>query len=228
VAAAQVSQRIDPPTTLVVLTGVGALLAVVVDDVWRWTRNVVTIVHEGGHAVVALLTGRRLTGIHLHSDASGLTLSVGKPYGLGMVLTAAAGYLSPPLMGLAGVGLLALERVTVLLWIAAAVLLLMLLVVRNLYGALALVASGGVVVLVTLEASADSQAAFGYLLTWFLLLGAVRPVLDLQRQRRRRPGLDTDADQLAQLTGVPALAWVGIFALTTLSSLAYGSWLLLT
>ena len=39
--------------------------------------DAVTIAHEGGHAVAALLTGRRLRGIRLHSDTSGLTLSAG-------------------------------------------------------------------------------------------------------------------------------------------------------
>ena len=42
---------------------------------WRWTRTVPTIVHEGGHALVAVLTGRRLTGIRLHADTSGRVLS---------------------------------------------------------------------------------------------------------------------------------------------------------
>ena len=43
-----------------------------------------------------------LTGIRLHSDTSGLTLSVGRPSGVGMVVTTAAGYLTPSLVGLAG------------------------------------------------------------------------------------------------------------------------------
>jgi Peptidase M50B-like len=227
-SAAPMIDRIDPSTDLVVITGVCALLAVAVDVVWRYLRTVVTIVHEGGHAVAAVLTGRRLTGIRLHSDASGLTLSVGRPYGLGMVLTAAAGYLSPSLVGLAGVGLLAAEQVTVMLWTAAGVLLLMLLMVRNLYGALALLVTGGVVVAVSLRAPADVQAAFGYLMTWFLLLGAVRPVADLQRQRRRNPNLNSDADQLARLTHLPAILWVATFALASLAALGAGAYLLLT
>ena len=40
-------------------------------------------------------TGRRLAGIRLHSDTSGLTVSRGKPTGIGMILTAAAGYTAP-------------------------------------------------------------------------------------------------------------------------------------
>jgi hypothetical protein len=166
--------RLDPSSTLVLVTGAVALLAVLVDAVWLRARHVVTIVHEGGHAIAAVLTGRRLTGIKLHSNTSGLTLSTGKPTGAGMVVTAAAGYLAPSIVGLAGVVLLAFEQVTVMLWAGTVVLVLMLVMVRNLYGALALVVTGGVVVCVSLFTEPDVQAAFAYAMTWFLLLGAVR------------------------------------------------------
>ena len=140
-----------------VATGVVALAAVVLDDVWRWSRNVVTIVHEGGHALAAVLTGRRLTGIRLHSDTSGLTLSVGRPSGVGMVVTTAAGYLSPSLVGLVGVALLAADQVTVMLWGTAALLVAMLVMIRNVYGAFTLVLSGAVVVGLSLYASPDCR-----------------------------------------------------------------------
>lgn len=220
--------RFDPAATLVLVTGVVACAAVVVDPLWRWTRSVVTIVHEAGHAVAALATGRRLTGIRLHSDASGLTLSAGKPRGLGMMVTAAAGYVSPSLVGLAGVALLAVDQVTIMLWGGTAVLLGMLVMVRNAYGALLLVAVGGGVVAISIYASPDVQAAFGYTMTWFLLIGAVRPVAELRRTRRRQPGAPTDADILARLTKVPGAVWVLLFGLLTLGALGGGAWLLLT
>ena len=219
--------RLDPSSWLVLATGAAALAAVTVDGVWRWARNVVTIVHEAGHAFAAVATGRRLTGVRLHSDTSGLTLSVGRPTGPGMVATTAAGYLSPSLVGLAGVALLAAEQVTVMLWASTAVLLGMLLMVRNAYGALSLLVTGAVVVTVSLYASAEVQAAFGHAVTWFLLLGAVRPVGELWRERRRRGVRTSDADQLARLTGVPAVVWVGVFLLVALAALATGASLLL-
>ena len=221
-------EQIDPSSWLVLATGVAAALAVVVDGVWRWARGVVTIAHEAGHAVAALVTGRRLTGIRLHSDTSGLTLSVGRPRGFGMIVTAAAGYVSPSLVGLAGVALLTVDRVTVMLWAAAAVLVAMLVMVRNLYGALSLVVTGGAVVGISLYAPEDVQAAFAYGMTWFLLLGAVRPVAELRAQRRYQPGAPTDADILARLTRVPGAVWVALFGVATLAALGLGAWLLLT
>lgn len=216
----------EPGSWLVLGTGLVALLGVLVDGVWRWSRNLVTIVHEGGHAVAAVLTGRRLTGIRLHSDTSGLTLSTGRPSGPGMVVTAAAGYLAPTLVGLAGVVLLAYDQVTVMLWAAAAFLLVMLFLIRNAYGVLSVVLTGAAVVALSLLAPADVQAAVAHAATWFLLLAAVRPVWELRRERRRVR--TTDADQLARLTRVPGAFWVLFFGLATLAGLAGGAWLLLT
>jgi hypothetical protein len=219
---------IAPESWVVLAAGVAAALAVVIDGIWRWSRGVVTIAHEAGHAAAALATGRRLTGIRLHSDTSGLTLSTGRPRGPGMVVTAAAGYVSPSVVGLAGVALLAVDQVTVMLWAAAAVLVAMLVMVRNWYGALSLTLTGAAVVVVSLYASADVQAAFAYAMTWFLLIGAVRPVAELRVQRRRQPGAPTDADTLARLTPLPGAFWVVVFGSATLAALAFGGWLLLT
>src|SRR3712207_1259743 len=87
---------------------VGALVAagavVLAPVLWRPARTVVTIAHEGAHGLVALAAGRRLSGIRLHSDTSGLTVSAGRPTGLGMVLTCAAGYTGPALFGLGEIG----------------------------------------------------------------------------------------------------------------------------
>jgi Peptidase M50B-like len=64
-----------------------------------------------------------------------------------------------------------------------------------------------------------AQALVAYLVTWFLLLAAPRPVLELQAARRRGRARDSDADQLARLTGVPGIVWIGMFLLVTLGSL---------
>jgi hypothetical protein len=115
----------DPDLWVVIATLVAALAVIVPHPLWRLSRNAITIAHEGGHGLVALLTGRTLTGIRLHSDTSGLTVSRGKPHGLGMILTAAFGYTAPPLLGLGGAAMLAAGHITALLWLATALLLAM-------------------------------------------------------------------------------------------------------
>ncbi|MFI5833778.1 M50 family metallopeptidase [Micromonospora sp. NPDC051300] len=220
------SAQPDPPPLLVVLTAVVALAVVATRLPWRIARNAVTIAHEGGHALAALLTGRRLHGIRLHSDTSGLTLSAGRPSGPGMILTLLAGYVAPSLLGLGGAWLLAGNRITLLLWLAVALLLAMLVLIRNLFGALSLLVTGGVVLAVSWYTSPQVQAAFAWTSVWFLLFGGVRPVFELRRQRSRGRMPESDADQLARLTPIPPLAWVGVFLLVAVGALVAGGLLL--
>lgn len=213
----------DPPPLLVAAAAVAAFLLVAVRGSWRIARNTITIAHEGGHALAALLTGRKLRAIRLHSDTSGLTLSAGRPTGPGMVFTLLAGYLAPSLIGLAGALLLGGNRITLLLWVAVALLLGMLVMIRNLYGVLSIVVTVAVVLTVSWYASPQVQAAFAYVGVWFLLFGGVRPVAELQSMRRRGRMRQSDADQLAWVTGVPGLVWVTFFGLATVLGLLVGA-----
>jgi peptidase M50B-like protein len=215
------------PGTMVLVTAGVAVVVVVISVLWRPARNVITIVHEAGHALVAVLVGRRLAGIRLHSDTSGLTLSRGKPYGPGMVCTGLAGYVAPSLLGLGFAALLAADKVVSLLLVCAVLLIGVLLWVRNAFGIFVVLLAGAVLLAVSKWAPNEVQAPFAHLITWFLLLGGIRSVADLQRQRRRGRARDSDADQLARLTGAPGLFWVGMFLMIDLGCLALAlGWLL--
>jgi hypothetical protein len=216
----------DPPGLLVLVTALIALVVVASRPLWRIARNAITIAHEGGHALGAVLTGRRLRGIRLHSDTSGLTLSAGRPSGPGMAFTLLFGYIAPSLVGLAGAWILGGNRITLLLWLAVVLLLLMLINIRNVFGVISLVVTGAIVVLVSWYASPQIQAAFAYAGVWFLLIGGVRPVGELQRLRSRGRMPESDADQLAHVTHVPAIFWVGVFGLVNLAVLVIGAFML--
>jgi hypothetical protein len=217
------------PPELLAASAVVALLVVATPALWRPARTVVTIAHEGAHGLAALATGRRLAGIRLHSDTSGLTVSAGRPTGPGMVLTLAAGYVGPALFGLGAAAMLAAGRAVGLLWALLALLALLLLQIRNLYGLWAVLVTGAALAAVTTWLPPAGQAAVAAAVTWFLLLAAPRTVLELQAARRRRGAPDSDADQLARLTRLPALLWVGLFLLVDVAALALATrWLLVT
>jgi hypothetical protein len=215
-----------PPSLLVATTAALALAVVLLRRSWRLARNAITIAHEGGHALLAVLTGRRLSGIRLHSDTSGLTVSVGRPTGPGMAATLFAGYVTPSLTGLLGAWLLSTGRIRLLLWLSVALLLAMLVMMRNVYGGIAVLAAGAMVFAISWYASSDVQAAFAYAGVWFLLLGGVKPIAELQRLRRRGYLPDSDADQLGRVTRTPPLFWVGLFGLVNLTALVAGAALL--
>jgi hypothetical protein len=212
-----------PSGSLVALTAVVAAMLVWAPGAWSVTRHVVTIAHEAAHGVAALLSGRRLHGIRLHSDTSGLTVSAGRTTGPGMVVTAAAGYVGPALLGLGAAAMLANHQAVGLLWALLILLALLLIQVRNWFGLWSILVSAGVVFGVSWWLRPEVQSAFAYCLTWFLLLAAPRPVLELQTQRHRTGTTSSDADQLARLTRVPAIAWVAFFLAATVGALALGA-----
>jgi len=209
----QISARHAPlPLVTAWLTVAAAAVLVLVPVLWRHSRHIITLAHEGGHGVAATLSGRRLGGIRLHSDTSGLTVSRGRPNGPGMVFTLLAGYVAPSLLGLGAARLLSLGYAVGVLWLMLLALALMLVQIRNWFGLWSVAVSGAAVLGVTLFGSAAVQGVFALLVTSLLLLGAVRAVLELQRSRSRsRSAQASDADQLARLTHLPGIVWVAVF-----------------
>jgi Peptidase M50B-like len=220
---------VQPPPAPVVIVLAAAIAAALVlpRAVWPYTRMLVTITHEGAHGVAALLTGRRLQGIRLHSDTSGLTVSSGRPTGPGMVIMLLAGYLGPAVVGLGAVALLIAGHSLGLLWLFVILLALLLLQIRNFYGFVVIVGFAVVLILVSWYLPAPMQSGLGYVLTWTLLLAAPKPVVELIRQRRQQRTPQSDADQLARLTHVPAGLWAGGFLLVNCAGLVLGAMLLL-
>ncbi len=233
-----------PPGWAIAVSAVVALLVVTSPRLWRLTRIAITIAHEGGHAAVSLLSGRRLEGIRLHADTSGETRSRGRGRGPGIVLTTLAGYVTPPLLGAGAAALLGAGRVNLTLALLVLLLAATLVLVRNWYGLLTVLLTGGALVAVIALAGPAVRAGFADAVAWFLLFGGVRPVAELARSRSRarrpppgrqladgrpRRGPSTpssDADQLSWLTPVPAGVWVALFALVALGALVLGARLL--
>jgi hypothetical protein len=232
-ATSAVQTVIDTVGTLVtdrpgvLLAAVLALVAVSWSVLWRLTRTVVTIAHEGGHALVAVLAGRGLTGIRLHPDTSGLTVSTGARRGPGLVFTFLGGYPAPSLLGLGGAALVAADHASLMLWIALGLLVATLIHIRNLYGAVAVLATGALVTAVAGWGTPRLQDGFAAALCWFLLFGGLRAVRELQRGRRRGLHASSDAEMLAGLTRVPGGMWAGLFWLLAGGAVVTAAWVLL-
>ena len=221
-----VTAAAPPPSyAVVVASALVALTLIAWAPAWRVARAGITVAHEGSHAVAALLAGRSLHGVRLHRDTSGVTVSRGPARGLGAILTFAAGYPGPAVLGLLGAWVLSRGYAAALLWGVLVVLALMTVQIRNWYGLLTIAGCALPVVAITWWSAPEVQTAFADALVWFLLLGAPRTVLDLWRGRRTAAG--SDADQLAALTHLPAAVWTVLFALVSLATAVLGAAVLL-
>lgn len=194
---------------------------------WGIVRHGATLIHEMGHVAMAWLWGRRVEGIRLHSDTSGLTITAGKQRGLGVFATFLAGYPAPALLGLAliwastsgysGAALTALMLVLVLaLWLT-----------RNLFGLLvlgvALLSAGAVFWAADPLAVTCFTVATGI----FLVLAGLRTCFDLlQTHRHGEDASGSDASMLAQHSLLPAPVWCYVFIAASLACMLQGGRLL--
>ena len=201
------------------------LAVVLAPGLWPIARNAVTIVHEAGHAFVGTLVGRRITGIRVHSDTSGVTLSRGRPRGPGMVATLAAGYPAGAALGLVVAWLASLGYAHGVLALLIVILALSLAQIRNWYGLWVLLVAGAVVLAVAFRLPEPAPALFATALATFFGAGSLRTCFELAAARRG-PGGSSDADQLGDITVLPAGAWLLVFTLVSGVGLAGSLWML--
>lgn len=201
-----------------VLTGVLLGTVLVSTPAWGLVRPLVTVVHELGHAVVGMLCGRRFTGFVVSADMSGHTVTRGRPRGVGIVLTTAAGYPAPALVGALMVwGGSQWSRLVAL--VAAVAFLVALVRSRSVLT---------VVVLAVLTLSAvtlwwvdDSGLRPGLVVALgvALVVGAWRQWFAVARSADPRQ----DPAALARLSGIPAPAWNALFLAVIAASTAWAA-----
>jgi hypothetical protein len=200
---------------VVVVLVVGALLLL---PTWPRLRHAITIVHEAGHGFAATVTRRRLAGIRLHSDTSGLTVSVGRPRGPGMILTLLAGYPAPSAAGVLVAWAVSADHAALALWGALVLLLLVLVQIRNWFGLWSVLVAGVLVGAVTWLADPAWRMRAALAIAALLVLGGLRAAVELPGARRRDGA--SDADQLARVTFLPAGFWLLVFVLAGLAGVA--------
>ena len=180
---------------------------------WQWFGLFTTLVHELGHAVAALLTGRVVHGIRIRRNHSGEALSSGAG-GFGLTVSGVLGYPAPAIVGAAQLWSVLNGYTAIALFVGGVILVLTLLVIRNLFGVLVVAACAGVSAALWFWATPDVQGYALLVIGIALLVGAVRglgTVIGVHVRRRDR--LQTsDAYLLYRRTGVPSPVWLALFA----------------
>jgi hypothetical protein len=188
-------------------------------------RIFVTFIHEGGHAIAALLTGNSVASLSIATNASGETYT-SQGGTISQIFVASAGYLGSMAFGAL---LLVLIRKT----IAARMVLLgsagLVLALTLVYGLIKPVLSGLAWSAIPFTLLAGTLLTVGLVLvaryatarvaTFFVSFLAVQCVLNALLDLKTvfflsspfAPSVPTDAVNMANATGIPAIAWAVIW-----------------
>lgn len=220
----------DDPVFAAVL-GVAVVALLVAPVTGRALAQVVTLVHELGHASVGLLVGGRVRRVSIALDASGETLTLigGRYPRLRLSAFTLAGYPAPPLVGVAAAASVASEDHRLFLLLGAVLVAVALVLwVRNPWGLVVFAVTAVVLWLAATEAADAVTRTVAIALAWLFAVGGLRSAWQLTHgPRSGTSGLD-DAERVSQLSRVvPRLVVAGAFVLVAGTALAGVALLLL-
>ncbi|MFN2454280.1 MAG: M50 family metallopeptidase [Pyrinomonadaceae bacterium] len=186
-------------------------------------RIFVTFIHEGGHALAALLTGNSVASLSVAMNASGETYTTNGGL-LSQVFVSSAGYLGATIYGAL---LLVLIRRAVAARIVLAGTAVLILALTGVYGFLVPLAHGMISpftvlagILIPLGLLAVSRYASPRAATFFVSFLAVQCVLNAVFDLKtvfflssplQSAGVATDAQNMANATGIPAILWAAVW-----------------
>ncbi|WP_146338853.1 M50 family metallopeptidase [Nesterenkonia sp. NBAIMH1] len=226
------SSQADADPAVVLAVAVAVLILALVPVSWHLLRQAATIIHEMGHVSAALVSRRRISGIRLHADTSGSTLTWGKSQGPGLLLTFLAGYPAPGLLAVALAWLALAGHAGAALTLYQAVVLLALLLSRNAVGILSCLVSVLVTGAIWWHNEPEIVLYTVVALAVFYGIAGLRATLDLwgSHLSRRRTSSGSDAAQAARAwRGLPLPSWVWliVFLLISTSCAVTVVWLLI-
>jgi hypothetical protein len=169
-----------------------------------------TIAHEAGHMVAGALTGHRISHFEVTSGGEGGTYHSRQGWGPGRILLSAAGYATPPLLGLGGAALLAAGKAWPLLWTVVVLLVLALVKAEKEWTTFVVLLFAAATGYVALYGAPPLQAAYAAGLVWLLLFSGTRSAVV------QSTGDDSDAAKLARDTLIPRQVWKAGFVVLAL------------
>ena len=183
--------RFSTPTTVPHAAVILAVCAVVTATLvwwrpWKYVRHGVTWVHEGGHAVAALLVGGRIRGMRLNHDTSGRTTTAIPVSNFRQAIVSYWGYPAPAAFGtLLALGVWSGYVLASLAFVALLAIVTVFLI-RNWWGLL-VVATVGILVGLTAWVIPARYAAWPVVgIATFMLWGSLRSMTETVRARKHR------------------------------------------
>ena len=207
-------QIVDLSTGQLVVLLILVLGLVLPRPIWRITGMYSTLVHELGHVISALFTGRFVTGLRLGWDHSGEVVSRGRGKA-SIIISGVFGYPAPLLISAALLWATASGYAGRALGIYALFFVLVLVFVRNWPAFVVCSASAVIALGVVLFAPASAYIYLALLLGGFLFCSGLRDFLKLLAVHtlRRQDIEQSDAYLIARSTGTFATLWLLVIML---------------
>jgi peptidase M50B-like protein len=204
-----------PGSPGVFIGGLVALILVVFTD--TWAESLVTVAHEGGHAFVALLSGREVFSLRVNETTGGGATRHSGGWGVGRIFISLAGYITPPLLGLAGATLVVAGKSWSVLGASIVLLVGAFVHARDNFTSTIIVLATLGIGWAAVEGPPPVQGLLAVVLAWWMLFGGVR-----QLQGMGLGVSGSDAANLARFTWIPAIVWVAFFWFVALLCLFVG------
>ncbi|RJG26596.1 M50 family metallopeptidase [Paenibacillus thiaminolyticus] len=180
-------------------------------------RNVDTLVHEFGHAIVTLLVSGKVLYIHLFADHSGVTYSSAAAHSWRFILIALAGYIVSTVFAvLLFYGYARGKQQTGLMAILILTVISLLFFVRNGYGVMWCIGFLLLTAAICFCPWPWLRQGYYLLVAFIALVESVLGPVFLLILAVQNPGQAGDAANLARLTPVPAALWALLFTAVAL------------
>lgn len=208
--------QIEGGWTYLAVFGV-VLVCVFVPYIRKVSEWFVTIIHEFGHALTALLLGGGINGIKLHADGSGVTITKqarGLFYKLFRRIILFAGYSFPLYIGIALMVTVVTNNVSVGMVILLVMGLLTFIFLRNWFGLVIILIYFAVLfVFWQFHTVLDEKYLVLFMSMLFIIRGAYDIVMVAKLVFRREVTDESDFHLLANESWLPRQVWYVIFVL---------------
>lgn len=187
-----------------------AFVLIQVPIIGNYVEIINTLIHESGHALIALFGGRVET-ISLFMNSEGVTYSSQSTW-IGSFFTSLAGYIFSSFMAFLSFWLIKKEKQTILIdTLLGFIVLNLVFWVRNLYGLFWLASFGVIFLYMLIKGSQNVRNNLLLLIASIILVDSIKSAYEILLISFLQPKSAGDAENLAQLTAfMPVQIW-GIF-----------------
>lgn len=179
----------------------------------KYLRIINTLIHESGHALMALVTRGEAYEIELFGDRSGAA-TVKTKGKFNMFLVSIAGYSIGSAFAFLMFYFISIEKYDIVLYLTATIAIVDLtFLIRNTYGLFWIVTFIILLLVARFYMNTFFQFVFTAWISGVMLFEAFYSSVELVRIALKKPQAAGDAALLAKITGIPAIIWAVLFVL---------------